>query len=106
MTVTTPAGTSATSEADRFFYSRPTVKKVAPRKGPGMGGTTANITGLNFGGATSVSFGAAAATSFKVKSATEIVAVSPAHARGRVDITVTTPNGTSATSHKDGFRYT
>ncbi|HEV2980367.1 MAG TPA: IPT/TIG domain-containing protein [Solirubrobacteraceae bacterium] len=105
VTVTTPAGTSATGAADRFFYSRPTVKKLSPRKGPQPGGTTVTITGTHFSGVTAVKFGSTEASSFKVKSETEIVAVSPAHAKGRVDVTVNSPNGMSLVSTKDRFRY-
>jgi alpha-tubulin suppressor-like RCC1 family protein/spore coat protein U-like protein len=105
VTVTTPAGTSATSEADRFYYSRPAIKRLSPKKGPELGGTTVTITGSNFSGVTAVNFGSTAASSFKVKSETEIVAVSPAHPAGTVAVTVSTPNGTSAARGKDRFKY-
>jgi alpha-tubulin suppressor-like RCC1 family protein len=106
VTVTTPIGTSATSEADRFYYSRPAVKKVSPRKGPEAGGTSVTITGTNLTGVTSVNFGSREAKSFEVKSGTEIVATSPSHSGGLVDVTVSAANGTSAITHKDHFRYT
>jgi len=38
-------------------------------------------------------------------SATSITATSPARAAGAVDVTVTTPGGTSATSASDTFTY-
>jgi alpha-tubulin suppressor-like RCC1 family protein len=106
VTVNTPAGTSITSPADRFFYERPTVKRLSPRKGSGFGGTTVTITGVNFTGVTAVKFGSTEAASFKVISATSITAVSPAHVPGPVDVTVSSANGTSAASRKDRFRYT
>jgi alpha-tubulin suppressor-like RCC1 family protein len=106
VTVTTPAGTSATSPADRFYYERPTVKKLSPKKGPASGGTSVTITGTKFAGATAVKFGSNNATSVKVNSESSITAVSPAGTKGTVDVTVTTPNGTSAISKKDRFRYT
>ena len=56
------------------------------------------ITGTNLTGATAVSFGGTAATSVVVVNATTITCNSPAHAAGMVDVTVTTPGGTSATS--------
>lgn len=106
VTVTTPAGTSATSEADKYYYSRPVVKKLSPRKGPEVGGTKVTITGTGFTGATAVKFGTSNA-GYTVKSETEIEAVSPAHARGRVDVTVTVgSSGTSAITRKDRFHYT
>ena len=56
------------------------------------------ITGTDFTGATAVKFGTTAATGFTVNSATSITATAPAGAAGTVDVTVTTPGGTSATS--------
>jgi hypothetical protein len=110
VTVTTPEGTSATSSADRFSYvpkgPPPTVTKVSPASGPVAGGTPVTITGTNYSGVTAVDFGANAATSFTVNSATSITAIAPAEAAGKVDVTVTTPNGTSALSAKDHYSFT
>ena len=80
------------------------VDSIAPSNGPPPGGTTVTITGLFFTGATAVHFGGTAAASFTFVSDTQISAVSPAGA-GTVDVTVTTPNGTSATSSADLFTY-
>jgi hypothetical protein len=52
-----------------------------------------------------VDFGSTAATSFTVNSATSITATSPAESAGTVNVTVTTPGGTSATSYHDQFTY-
>jgi hypothetical protein len=49
--------------------------------------------------------GSVEAISFTADSSTEITAVSPAESAGTVDITVTTPRGTSATSTGDQFTY-
>jgi alpha-tubulin suppressor-like RCC1 family protein len=109
VTVTTPAGTSPTSAADKFDYERPTVKKLAPKSGRELGGTSVTITGTNFAGVTAVKFGSTEATSFKVNSPTSITAVSPAHTHGKVFVIVSTANGTSATSGKGvhaSFKYT
>jgi len=106
MTVTTPAGTSATSFADRFSYvPPPTVTKLKPNTGPVTGGTTVTVTGTNFTGATAVKFGSTDASSFTVKSGTTITAVSPAETAGTVDVRVTTSGGTSALSSKDHFKF-
>ncbi|CAN7403178.1 IPT/TIG domain-containing protein [Aminobacter sp. LjRoot7] len=103
--VTTAGGTSAISAADQFTYvATPIVTYVSPWFGPTAGGTTVAISGTNLSGATSVTFGAVSA-SFTVISATQIAATSPAGAAGTVDITVTTPGGTSATSASDQFTY-
>ena len=57
-------------------------------------------------GATAVQFGAVNATSYTVDSATQITAVSPAGTAGTlVDITVTTPGGTSPHVGADTFQY-
>ncbi|WP_215543460.1 PxKF domain-containing protein [Amycolatopsis sp. CA-230715] len=85
----------------------PTVTSVNPASGPKTGGTVVAITGTNFTGATAVHFGATAATSFTVNSATSITATAPASAVvGAVDVTVTTPAGTSATNPGDRYTYT
>jgi IPT/TIG domain len=105
VTVTAPVGTSATSAADRFaYFPPPTVTSIAPNNGPIVGATAVTITGANFTGATAVKFGSNSA-SFTVTSATQIAANSPAGSAGTVDVTVTTPGGTSATSASDQFSY-
>jgi hypothetical protein len=82
----------------------PTISSVTPAGGPPAGGTTVTITGTGLKGATAVFFGGAAAASSMVSSDTQINAVSPAGS-GTVDVTVTTPAGTSATSAADQFLY-
>ena len=113
VTVTTPGGTSATSAADEYTYLTsasmpapvPQLASISPSAGPLSGGTTVTIDGSHFTGASGVSFGGSAAVSFHVESDTQIVAVPPAHAGGRVDVTVTGPAGTSATTSADGFTF-
>jgi hypothetical protein len=83
----------------------PAITKVTPRKGPASGGTTVTITGTDLNGATSVEFGSTPATSYTVNSSTSITAVSPPETPGLVDVTVTTPNGTSAPNPRDHFRF-
>jgi IPT/TIG domain len=83
----------------------PIVSSISPNTGPTTGNTTVTITGSNFTGTLSVSFGNIAASSFIVNSDTSITAVSPT-GTGVVDVTVTNPNGTSATSNNDKFTYT
>ncbi|MET4170850.1 hypothetical protein ABIB99_001932 [Bradyrhizobium sp. LA6.1] len=104
--VTTAGGTSATSAADQFTYiAAPTVTSISPTAGPTAGGTSVTITGTNFTGVTAVTFGGTAAAGFTFNSATSITATSPAGAAGAVDVRVTTPGGTSATSAADQFTY-
>ena len=107
VTVTTPGGTSATSSADHFTCEAPpppapTVSGVSPNHGPPN--TEVTITGTNLTGATAVKFGTETANSFSVESGTTVKAHSPtACTSGTVDVTVTTPGGTSATSSADHF---
>jgi alpha-tubulin suppressor-like RCC1 family protein len=105
VTVTTAAGISPITSADRFVYvAAPTVKSLAHKSGPGAGGSTVTITGKNLENASAVHFGGQQAERFTVVSATSITAVAPAGA-GTVDVTVTTPGGTSATAKGDQFEY-
>jgi hypothetical protein len=109
VTVTTAGGTSAVVTADQFTYlsglSAPSVTSVTPTSGPTTGGTSVTIGGSGFTGATAVSFGGTAATSFSVSSDTSIMATSPAESAGTVDVTVTTPGGTSAMSASDHYTF-
>jgi hypothetical protein len=106
VTVTTPLGTSPKTAADHFTYTTaPIVTGVTPSTGPTTGGTTVTITGLQMATATTVSFGTVPATSFTVTSTTKVTAVDPAQAAGTVDVTVTSPKGTSVTSVLDEFTY-
>ena len=104
--VTTPAGTGTGTNLYTYVtpVPPPTVTAISPNSGSPGGGSSVTITGTNLGGATAVKFGIAPATSFTVNSATSITATSPAGA-GTVDVTVTTPGGTSATSATDQFSY-
>jgi hypothetical protein len=105
VTAISPNGTSTVSAADEFTYiPPPTVTKVTPVSGPTKGGTTVTITGTDFTGATAVDFGSASATAVRVVAPTVIAATSPP-GTGTVNVTVTTPSGTSAVSAADDFTY-
>ena len=105
VTVTSVGGTSATSPADTFAYAAaPTVTALSPTSGSVAGGTTVTITGTNLSGATSVSFGSSTGVITAV-SASSITATAPSEAAGSVDVTVTTPGGTSATSSADHYTF-
>jgi alpha-tubulin suppressor-like RCC1 family protein len=77
---------------------------VIPDYGPQGGGTTVTITGGAFTGATAVKFGSTDARSFTVNSSSSITAVSPAGAAS-VNVTVTTPQGTTSRSKANLFSY-
>jgi hypothetical protein len=106
VTVTNGTGTSAATTADVFTYlAVPTVTGIAPTSGLTSGGTSVTITGSGFTGATAVHFGAGNATSFHVVNDNTITAIAPAQGAGTVNVTVTTPSGTSAISGADHFTY-
>ena len=90
-----------------FNLATPAVSGVVPSQGAAGGQTPVTINGLGFSGATAVDFGANAATSVSVNGAgTQITCMSPAGTIGNVvNITVTTPAGTSAPSTVDQFTY-
>ena len=108
VTVTTPGGTSPVDRAtDRFdFVPPPIVGHVSPSKGPALGGTTVNVSGRDFTGATAVDFGGVPAASFVVNSSHSISATTPPEAPGATDVTVTTPSGTSGTSPGSQYTFT
>lgn len=83
-------------------YAIPAIGGISP--GFGTGGSVLTLTGSNLLGSTSVNFGSAPAASFSVVSNTTITATAPSGA-GVVDITATTPGGTSALSPADRFTY-
>jgi hypothetical protein len=103
-------GANAQAEVTQLEFSQgaaAAVTGVSPSSGPVSGGTSVTITGSGFTGATAVNFGGTAASSFTVNSDTSITATAPAAtAVGPVDVTVTTPSGTSAASSADQFTYT
>jgi hypothetical protein len=106
VTVTTPEGTSSSGSRDHFTYEapQPAIAKVSPATGPEAGGTTVTVTGEHLTGATAVRFGATSATSFTVNSDSSVTAVSPG-GTGTVDVSVTTPAGTSSPGAADRFTY-
>ncbi|HTZ65787.1 MAG TPA: IPT/TIG domain-containing protein [Solirubrobacteraceae bacterium] len=81
----------------------PTVTKVTPDHGRAAGGRKVKIEGTNLEGAEEVKFGTATA-GFSVRSAKLITTEAPAGS-GTVDVTVTTPDGTSAITTADQFTY-
>lgn len=93
---------------DAIVVPTPTVILTGPASGPLAGGTAVTIAGRDLEGATAVRFGpGAASASFTVDSDNEITAVAPPGAEpGTVDVTVTTPGGTSAAVPGDHFTYT
>ena len=84
------------------YLAGPTLTSANPATGLAAGGYSIVLTGTGFTGATAVTFGVTPATSFTVNSATQITTVVPA-GTGTVQITVTTPIGTT---NSIAFTYT
>ncbi len=105
--VTTNTGTSPIVTADRFTYvNTPVIQSVRPKVGSSAGGNRVTISGAGFSSVTQVDFGSASATSFMVDSPNAITAISPAHAVGTVDVTVTVVGGTtSPIDQADQYTY-
>ena len=83
----------------------PTVTSLTPRTGPSTGGVWIEISGSGFRDATRVAFGSTPATRFMVVSDSELLALSPPHSPGRVDVIVTGPGGPSRMVSSDSFTY-
>lgn len=95
----------------RFTQAPPTVIGVSPNSAQELSSAcapTVTVTGTEFvTGQTSVSFGNTTASSVSVGATPDtLTAVAPSHVRGTVDVTVTTPAGTSQTGGSDQFTYT
>jgi hypothetical protein len=105
----TAAGDASNGSHDQTLIEMlpglPVVSSVSPASGPTTGGTTVTISGSNLLGATAVYFGTVASSSFSVTSDTTMSAQAPPEVAGVVDVTVTSPRGTSATSTADQFTY-
>lgn len=82
----------------------PTLTSVSPNSGPIAGGTSVTITGTNFSPSATVRFDSTFATNVNVVSSTSIIATSPSHTAGPVNVVVTNTNGQSATL-TNGFTY-
>jgi hypothetical protein len=116
VTVVTPNGDTLPSNYNSYAWnSLPVVKVTSPNMGVALGGEPVTLTGTGFTNASAVTFGSTPATSFTVVSDTEITAIAPAVALtstypsglpyNLLDITVTTPNGTSLGTGYSQFTY-
>jgi hypothetical protein len=85
---------------DAFFAQvgvlGPTLGGVSPGSGRASGGTQVSLTGANFVSGATVTFDGVPATSVTFVGATSLLATSPAHAAGAVEVRVTHPNGQSS----------
>ena len=96
------AGCDWATYAARLTFAAPTVSGISPSSG--SVGTVVSVAGTDFTQAASVSFGSTPATSVSVLSANQLNATAPSGS-GTLDVSVTTADGTSATSTPDQFTY-
>ena len=107
VTVTTSSNCSDSGSANVNVTAVPiplTVTSVTPHAGKTTGGKSVTIAGTGFVAGATVIFGGSAATSVVVVNSSTITAVTPAHAGGPVNVTVTNPDTSSATL-TNGYTY-
>jgi hypothetical protein len=102
-----PADLNTTAASFSVFYGspRPQVTSVSPSGGGTSGGTIVTIGGNFVTGVSSVDFGGVSVPFTADVANGTVSASSPAHPPGVVDITVTTPGGTSQQTRADQFTY-
>jgi hypothetical protein len=106
VSVTTPVGTGTLPNGYTFVAPPvPVTLALNPNTDNIDGGAAVVVTGSDFLGATAVTIGGVAAKNVVVVSATTINCTVPAHARGAVAVSVTTPSG-KGPDLANGFTYT
>jgi hypothetical protein len=101
----TPLGNDPTAPITFYHYVGPSVASVTNAFGLVTGGTTVSVKGAGFTSGATVQFGSTPAPSVTVLSSTSLSVVTPPGSPGVVDVTVTTPDGTSPVSSGDKFTY-
>lgn len=103
VTIANPNGQSVTGGSFSYVAPpsqpanpAPTLSSINPQSGSTEGGTSVTISGANFLSGATVTFDTGAATSVSVVSDSTITAVTPPHAAGEANVTVTNPDGQSA----------
>jgi large repetitive protein len=95
--VTNPDGLSGTLVGAFTFGAAPRVDRVNPSTGPIEGGTLVAVSGANFQPGAVAQFGGTTSSATSVIDDSNLMAISPAHVAGVVDVAVTNPDGQSAT---------
>jgi IPT/TIG domain. len=98
-------GTIIKTGAFTYVGLPPTIESLDVTSGPATGSTAVMITGAHFAPGATVKFGGASATGVNVVSPTSISLLTPRHAAGVVDVTVTNLDGQAATM-AGAFTYT
>ncbi|MFD8546855.1 IPT/TIG domain-containing protein [Streptomyces sp. NPDC059649] len=94
VTVITAGGISNALSYTYVAATTPVLSSLSPTSGPTSGGNTVTLNGTNLSGATSVKFGTNPAT-ILTNTGTQITVSAPAGPPSPVNVTVTTPSGTS-----------
>jgi hypothetical protein len=108
VTVASAAGSSPTGPFDRYTYiadAAPTVTGVSGHTGLATGGELLVITGTGLAGTTGVHFGQVSAPSVTRETDGSLLVTTPAAPIGTVDVTVTTPSGTSPPNEADRYTF-
>jgi hypothetical protein len=102
-----PADFDAVTDSFSVFYGSPSpqVTSISPNQGSTAGGTSVTIGGNFVTGVTSVDFGGVLVPFTADVASGTVSASAPPHPAGTVDITITTPGGTSQPSSADEFTY-
>jgi len=103
VTVTNPDG-QATTLANAFIYTGPTLSSLSSSSAYTSGGTIISITGTGFQYGASVYLSDIYATNVSVSSASLLTFTAPMHPQGLVNVTVTNPDG-SATTLVNALQY-
>jgi beta-lactamase superfamily II metal-dependent hydrolase len=107
VTVTTSSNCSDAKSANVNVTAAPipvTITSVVPPAGKTTGGKAVTVNGTGFLSGATLTFGGSAATSVVVVNSTKITALTPAHAGGPVNVTVTNTNASTAT-RTNGYTY-
>ena len=98
VTVTTPGGTSTVGPGDPYYtyLNDPVINSLTPNHGSELGGDSITVNGSALTYTDSVTFGGIPAA-FSVVSDSIVVATTPAHATGTVNVQLHTPAGSSNT---------
>lgn len=107
--VLTNTDTGTATKAGAFEYedleiSSPNLFMAIPDHGVPTGGTQVILSGSDFMNGATVTFGEVLAVSVVFDSASQVTVVTPAHAVGKVDITITNPDSGTDTIPQ-GFTY-
>ncbi len=84
---------------------RPRATSISPAEGSSAGGTAVEIEGTNLAGASGVKFGSRTVTPSWIREDGALLRAVTPPGTGTVDVTITTPSGTSAVSSRSRFSY-